>query len=123
MSKMEKIDFVLVSSYNGHNVKANGIVEINFKTKDLVDSVNLFQLINNDIEIYVKKSSEKAFKVGLFRFDSHHVGNDGEVKYKLKSTNDHTEMDTLNRLLTDEMFKVRCISEVELEDDEEEQDE
>ena len=46
--------------YNGHGLRANGSVDLNFKAKysNLVNTIQLMQLLNNDITIKAKVSNK-----------------------------------------------------------------
>lgn len=86
-------------SYNGHSLKANGSVDFNLKSaySELVNTIKLTQLLNNDIKIKAKVNG-KTFELGTFRIKSITIDGDGESKIKLNGLNDYIEMDNLNSL-------------------------
>lgn len=121
---LRKIDFKVPCKYNGHDVKASGVVNVNFKSEyaDLTETVSLLQVLNNDIKVGIKLPDEKPFSLGLFRLANYNVGHDGEVKIKLSSTSDFAEVDNLNKLIINEPFVVRFKAEVEIEDENDSED-
>lgn len=122
---IKKIDFKVPAKYNGHNVKASGVVEVNFKAGygDLTETISLLQVLNNDIKVGIKMHDEKPFGLGTFRLANYNVGHDGEVKIKLSSTSDFAEVNNMNKLIVDEPFIVRFKAEVELEGEDEDDEE
>ena len=85
--------------YNGHGLRANGSVDLNFKAKysNLVNTIQLMQLLNNDITIKAKVSN-KVTRLGIFRIKNVVIDGDGESKIKLIRLSDYIEMDELNNL-------------------------
>lgn len=85
--------------YNGHGLRANGSVDLNFKAKysNLVNTIQLMQLLNNDITIKAKVSN-KVTRLGIFRIKNIVIDGDGESKLKLIGLSDYIEMDELNKL-------------------------
>ena len=85
--------------YNGHGLRANGSVDLNFKVKysNLVNTIQLMQLLNNDITIKAKVSN-KVTRLGIFRIKNVVIDGDGESKIKLIGLSDYIEMDELNNL-------------------------
>ena len=85
--------------YNGHGLRANGSVDLNFKAKysNLVNTIQLMQLLNNDITIKAKVSN-KVTRLGIFRIKNIVIDGDGESKLKLIGLSDYIEMDELNNL-------------------------
>lgn len=111
-----------IVKYAGHNVKANGSVDLTFKAKygELGKSVELLQLLNiNDVKIKVKVPGMKTLALGSYLVRSVHIDGDGESVIKLNGLSDFIEMDNLNKLLTAEgdEFRVRYEAEVELEEE------
>ena len=122
-----KIQFKVVAKYNGHNVKPSGAVDVNVLVdySEMKETIQLLQLLNNDIKIDVKKPGEKAFKLGSFRLQNLTYDHDGQAKIRFNSMSDFVEVDNLNRLIPmekEERFVMRFDSLVELEDDEGEDD-
>ena len=58
-----------IVKYNGHSVKANGSFDLNFKAmySELTNSMQVLQLLNNDVTIVAKPAGSKAIKLGVFR--------------------------------------------------------
>lgn len=89
-----------VVSYNGHSLSANGTVNFNLKANygELVNSIKLMELLNNDITCKAKVPGQKVMKLGIFRLKQIVVDGDGESKVKLNGISDYVEMDNLNTL-------------------------
>lgn len=117
-----------VVKYDGHSLSSNG--SVNFKLRasysELVNSIQLMQLLNNDVTIKAKIPGVKAMKLGMFRIKQIVFDGDGESKITFNGLNDFIEMDNLNLLPlknneeTSE-FKIMYESEVEVEENNEEQ--
>lgn len=107
-------------SYNGHSIKANGSVDFNLKSaySELVNTIKLTQLLNNDITIKAKVNN-KVINLGIFKIKSITIDGDGESKLKFNGLSDYIEMDNLNNLPlnSDDVkeFNVLFQSDVELE--------
>lgn len=117
MSGTKKVKIEEFVSYNGHNVKANGTVTLNFKAmySELVKTINVLQLLNNDVRVSIKDT-----RLGSFRVKDVVVDGDGESKIKFDSMTDFVEMDEINKLVSAEgEFKISMEADIELEDDEE----
>ena len=117
----KKIDFKVVAKYNGHQVKPSGAVDLNLVCEygEMRNTIQLLQLLSNDIKLSVKKPSEKPFKLGTFRLQALNYDHDGQAKIRFNSMTDFVEVDELNRLIPDEKedrFVVRFAAEVELEE-------
>ena len=110
-----------VGTYNGHSIQANGIVVLNMVMdySELVNVVQMFQLLNEDIKIKVKYASEQPMNLGSFRLDNVSVGSDGVSKVKFKGSVDFIETDNLNSMALngrDELFNVRLVSYIDILD-------
>lgn len=116
-----------VVRYDGHNVSANGSVNFNLKAdySELVNTIKVMQMLNNDITIKAKLPDRKPFKLGVFRLKQIVIDGDGESKIKFNGLNDYIEMDNLNQLPlnSDDMkqFIVMFTADVESEDEAEEE--
>lgn len=89
-----------IVSYNGHSISANGTVNLNLKAQysQLTKSIQLMQMLNNDISIKAKVSG-KIIKLGdYFRIKQITIDGDGESKIKLNSLSEYVEVDNLNSL-------------------------
>jgi len=125
-SKEEIIDFIIVVKYNGHNVRPNGSVDLNLISRysEMVDSIRLLQLLNNDIVLTVKIPESKAFKLGSFRIGGVAFDHDGTAKIKFNGMTDFINTDNLNKLIPmdkEDMFQLKCTSIVELENEDDEE--
>lgn len=115
-----------VVKYDGHNIMANGSVNLGFKASysELTKTIELQQLLNNDVEIKCKIPNEnKVLKLGRFRVKQTVIDGDGESKIKLNGLKDYIETDNLNLLPLNSdsisEFVVLYTADVELEDDSE----
>ena len=118
---MRKIKVTGFYSYKGHSVLQNGSVNITLKAKysGITNSVQLLQMLNNDVNIHVKMATEKKpFTIGTFRIKSINFDDDGESIVKFNSLNDFVDIDGINRLITKDEFKVLFSANIEEEDDE-----
>lgn len=118
---MRKIKVKGFYSYKGHSVLQNGSVNITLKAKysGITNSVQLLQMLNNDVNIHVKMATEKKpFTIGTFRIKSINFDDDGESIVKFNSLNDFVDIDGINRLITKDEFKVLFSANIEEEDDE-----
>jgi len=112
-----------VVEYGGHSLSANGSVNVMFKAdySELPNSIQVMQMLNNDVTIKAKVPNESAKKLGMFRIKQIVVDGDGESKLKLNGLNDYIEMDNLNQLPlhTDEnkQFVIMMEADIELEDE------
>ena len=117
-----------IVKYGGHNLSANGSVNLTFKASysELTNTIQLMQMLNNDVNIKAKIPGEKAMKLGMFRIKEIKVEGDGESVIKFNSLNDYTEMDNLNYLpikgSENEEFAVMMSAEIEIEKEGEEND-
>lgn len=118
---MESIKIKSVCSYNGHSLKANGNVNFSLKAKydQLVNTIGLTQLLNNDVNIVVKRPDQKPNKLGSFRINGIKIDHDGESVISLNSMNDFVEVDELNSIVTTDPFQVMFSAEIELEEGDE----
>ena len=93
---------------------------------ELTNTIQLMQMLNNDVNIKAKVPGEKAMKLGMFRIKEIKVEGDGESIIKFNSLNDYTEMDNLNYLpikgSENEEFAVMMNAEIEIEKEGEEND-
>ena len=115
---MKKITIKEFVKYNGHNVKSNTTVSLNFKAmySELTKTIQVLQLLNNDVKI-----EADGKPLGVFRVKNVSVSDDGESTLKFESMADAVEMDNLNSLVTAENeIKITMESVVDLEDGNEE---
>ena len=121
---MKQIRVREVVKYGGHSLSANGSVNLTLKAdySELVNTIQVQQMLNNDVSIKAKLPGGKPIRLGMFRVKSTTIDGDGESTLKFNGLNDYIEMDNLNLLPTkgsgDEMFVVMMEADVEEEDDE-----
>ena len=89
-----------VVKYGGHSLSANGAVNFTLKAgySELVNSIGVMQMLNNDVSIKAKVPGSKPIKLGVFRVKQIVVDGDGESTLKFNGLNDYIEMDNLNML-------------------------
>ena len=112
-----------VVKYGGHSISANGSVNFTLKAaySELANSIQLMQMLNNDVGIKAKVPGGNPMKLGFFRVKQIVIDGDGESTIKFNGLNDYIEMDNLNLLPlnTDENkeFVVLMEAEIEMEDE------
>ena len=118
---MRKIEVKAVASYKGHTIKENGNITLSLKLRydELVNTIQMMQLLNNDVNLMVKLPEAKAMKIGSFRINGFSIDGDGESSVKLVSMIDFVEMDNINNMVTKDVFNIRMLSDVEEEDEDE----
>ena len=122
MSEVKKVRIEQVVEYVRHTLRANGNLDITFKAQysELTNSVQLIQMLNNDVFIKAKLPNKKAMALGMFRIKDIKVNDDGESQIKFNSLNTYVEMDNINLLILDDdsvkQFRVLYEAEIELED-------
>lgn len=111
-----------VASYKGHSLSNNGNVNLSFHFRydELVNIIQLIQMLNNDVYVAVKIPDHPVKKLGFFRIKNINIEDDGESTLKLNSQNDFVEVDNLNSIVTREEFKIQFLSNIELEEKENE---
>ena len=121
---MKRIRVREVVKYSGHSLSANGSVNLTLKAdySELVNTIQVQQMLNNDVSIKAKLPGGKPMRLGMFRVKSTTIDGDGESTLKFNGLNDYIEMDNLNLLPTkgsgNEMFVVMMEAQIEEEDDE-----
>jgi len=113
MSKIIKT--MAVGQYGGHSIKNNKSVDITLKFaySELPNYIKLIQLLNENIDISVKKQDEKSQMLGQFMLKEIRVDHDGEGIVKFNSMIDFVEADNINSLVGNDLFKVRFTAEIE----------
>lgn len=116
-----------VVTYGGHNLSANGSVNLTLKASysELAKTISVMQMLNNDIKIKAKVPGSKAMKLGMFRIKDIKIDGDGESVLRFNTLNDFVEMSNLNLLpLNDSDTKeFAVLLEAEVEEEGEEEDE
>lgn len=112
-----------VVKYNGHSLSANGSVNFNLKASysELTNTIQMMQMLNNDVSIKAKLPAGKPMKLGLFRIKQIVIDGDGESTLKFNGLNDYIEMDNLNLLPlnNDDNKEFVIMMEAEIETEEE----
>ena len=118
-----------VVTYAGHSLKANGAVDFTLKAaySELPNSIQMMQMLNNDVDIKAKLPGNKPMKLGQFRIKQIQVDGDGESVLKFNGLNDYIEMDNLNLLPLNKdenkEFQILAEAEIEMEEEEDGEDE
>lgn len=89
-----------VVKYGGHSLSANGSVNFTLKAEysELTNTIQLMQMLNNDVNVKAKIPGGKPMKLGSFRIKQIIIDGDGESIIKFNGLNDYIEMDNLNLL-------------------------
>lgn len=113
-----------VVKYGGHSLSANGSVNFTLKAmySELPNTIQLMQMLNNDVSIKAKVPNGKPMKLGIFRVKQIVIDDDGESTLKFNGLNDYIEMDNLNLLPlnTDDNKEFVVLMEADVEVEEEE---
>lgn len=126
-SEVVEVKIKEVVEYAGHSVSANGAVNLTLKASysELPNSIQMCQLLNNDVTIKAKVPGAKAMMLGMFRVKNINIEDDGESKLKFAGLSQSVEVDNLNRLpLSDsdpKQFKIMVEAEVEIEKEDDEE--
>ena len=111
-----------VVKYAGHSLSANGSVNFTLKASysELTNTIQLMQMLNNDVVIKAKLPGGKPMKLGFFRVKQIVIDGDGESIIKFNGLNDYIEMDNLNvlPLNNDENKEFVVVAEAEIENEE-----
>ena len=128
MSQHIEVEQVVTSG--GYSISANGVAHVTFKSKygELVNTVNMLQLLNNDIDVTAFVPGEKPSKVARFmRIKNISVDGDGEQTVKLQGISEFVDVEELSKLPFKNAeipeFKVQFASDIEINDSDEEEDE
>ena len=120
---MTKVKIKQMVSYLGHSLTSNGIVNLTLKAmySELVNTIQVMQLLNNDITLKAKLNSEVK-NVGIFRVKHIDIDDDGESKLKLTGMAECVNLDVLNEfpLKSDEVQEFAVMLMADLESDGEE---
>lgn len=123
----QTIQIKQIVEYGGHNISSNGSVNLTVKSaySELVNTIKLMQLLNNDITIKAKTPNSKPFNLGVFRIKNISVSDDGESKIKFNGLSDYIEVNNLNSLILsdDEVKEFAILLKGEVEDEEGDSDE
>lgn len=126
--KMKKITINEFVSYSGHNISANGIVNLTLVAKysELTNTIQAMQTLNEDIKIKARLGSEKPMMLGIFRIKNIVIDGDGESKIKFASDRDSVELDNINKLPfaneDNSEFMIRMEANIEEDENKEEEE-
>lgn len=97
---MSKVKVKQVVEYAGHSIGSNGSVNLTLKAKydELVNTVGLIQMLNENIDITAKVSGKPAFALGTFMIKQLIVDGDGESKIKLNGISEYVNVNQFNFL-------------------------
>ena len=100
MSEEKQIKIKEVVQLNGYSLKASGAVDLVLVAEygELVNSIQVLQMLNNDVTIKAKVPGNKAMMLGVWRVKNVIVDGDGESKLKFNGLSDFIEMQSLNLL-------------------------
>lgn len=116
-----------VMLYKGHGISSNGKVNLNLKAdySEIVNSIGVLQMLNNDVYAKVKLHNEKPMKLGYFRIKQVNFDSDGESTIKLQGIKDYIETDNLNMLpmQNDDCDRFIVMFEAEIEEESDEREE
>lgn len=100
MSEEKQIKIKEVVQLNGYSLKASGAVDLVLVAEygELVKSIQVLQMLNNDVTIKAKVPGNKAMMLGVWRVKNVIVDGDGESKLKFNGLSDFIEMQNLNLL-------------------------
>lgn len=123
-----KIKVKQVVTYGGHSISANGAVNLTLKAQysELVNTINVMPMLNNDVNIQAKFPQMGAMKLGSFRVKQLIIDDDGESTLKFNGITEYVEVDELNKLAMNDgktnAFTVLMSAEIESEIDEYEEE-
>lgn len=122
---MKRIEVKEIVKYAGHNLSANGSVNLTLKARysELSNSIMLMQMLNNDVTIKAKVAGQKPMKLGVFRIKEVKIDGDGESVIKFNSLSDYVEMNNLNILPLNDSDSQEFVVKMDAEIEEEEADE
>lgn len=119
-----KVKVKEVVKYGGHSLSANGSVNFTLKASysELPNTIQMMQMLNNDVTVKAKLPTGKPMKLGMFRIKQIVIDGDGESTLKFNGLNDYIEMDNLNLLPLNnddnKEFVIMMEAEIEIEEEE-----
>ena len=120
---MQNVKVKVVVKYGGHNISQNGSINLTLKAQygEITKSIQLLQMLNNDITVKAKVPECKPKNLGVFRLKEVKFDHDGESIIKLNGLKDYIEPDELNNLPLNDSdvkeFVVLFETEIEEEED------
>uniref|UniRef100_UPI0037DD7C56 hypothetical protein n=1 Tax=Methanobrevibacter smithii TaxID=2173 RepID=UPI0037DD7C56 len=119
---MKKIKVKLESQYNGHSIKKNGSVDMNFilPYSEIVNVVKLLQLINCNIHVLAKVGTSNPVSLGVFYLNKVNIDRDGQSKISFNTELESSEINNMTELTEpDTIIRLMCSGTIEDEDNEE----
>lgn len=117
----QKLKIKLVAQYNGHSIKNNGDLDLNFKTdySEIVNVVSLVRMLNQNVIIKAKIGQKEPEDLGTFNIKNINIDREGEAKVKFNSDANAVNSTTISDLLQpDTLIILQCSAIVETEDEE-----
>lgn len=120
-----KKNIIAVAHYNGHSIKASGVVDLSFKFgyAQIVNVIQLYQFFATDVQIEVKQAGGSPFMLGSFKINGINTNGNGESTVKFNSLADFVEIDNLNLLISQDLMNVRFSAVLAIEEKEETEEE
>lgn len=124
VEEVVKVEVKAVAEYAGHNITANGNIDLNVQCEygEITNYLQLTQMLNNDIKVGVKIEDRKPFSLGQFRLKQLRIDHDGSAKIKLNSITDFVEVNRVSELIGAGHFKIMFKAEVIIEEENEEEE-
>jgi len=122
---MSKIKVKLEVQYNGHSIKKNGDVDLQFKApySEIANALTLVSMINANITVKAKVGNDKPISLGSFYLKNINIDRDGETKIRLNTELESSEINNFNELTQPEtIIYLSCSADIENEEDEEGED-
>lgn len=116
---MKKVKVKLDVQYNGHSVKKNGAVDINFilPYSELTNTLKLLQLINCNINVAAKMGTNKPISLGVFYLNKMSIDRDGQSKVSFNTEIESSELINITELTTpDTIIHLLCLGNIEDEE-------
>lgn len=119
----QQIKIKEVVQNGGYSLKPSGAVDLTLVAEygELVKTIQVLQMLNNDVTIKARIPEQKPMMLGSFRVKTVIVDGDGESKIKFNGLSDFIEMPNLNKLplKSDDNPRFQILMEalIDLEDD------
>lgn len=116
----QNIKLRMRGKYSGHNIKANGVINLNFNFDytELVTVIPLVQMLNNTVDL-IARVEKNTIKLGEFMLNQVKINHDGTSNVRFNAIVDNVDADNLNRLYGDEV-QIQAMADIELEDEDNE---
>lgn len=119
---MEEVKLKTEGTYFNHNVKKNKSIDLVIKLpySELTNYIQSIQMLNENVEVVARISSDKPMPLGSFMINNISIDNDGEGKLKLNSQLDFVDADAINKLAMRNDEPLKLMLKCKIEDDGEE---